>query len=42
LPEAVVGAEVRPRRLSYHWVATLPPTIALCIAHFGRNGDPLV
>jgi sugar phosphate permease len=24
------------------WVATVPPTIALCIAHFGRNRGPLV
>ena len=24
------------------WVATVPPTIALCIAHFGRDRGPLV
>ena len=24
------------------WVATVPPTIALCIQHFGRNRGPLV
>ena len=24
------------------WVATVPPTIALCIEHFGRDRGPLV
>ena len=24
------------------WVATVPPTIALCIQHFGRDRGPLV
>jgi predicted MFS family arabinose efflux permease len=24
------------------WVATVPPTVALCIAHFGRDRGPLV
>ena len=38
----MVGAEARPRRLSYHWVATVSLTIALCNAHFGSGRGPLV
>jgi cyanate permease len=33
---------VARRGLGLDWVATVPPTVALCIAHFGRDRGPLV